>query len=122
MNGKWAAVALSTLALWLAACSGQENQTVADSGLESSAQKPSLTAYACADGTKAFTEQGIDQTTLYLIDDTTSHAERLSTPSPGMPYFGDGIEVRLLRGGLQIGFSALLGHRYTVAAKPTFQQ
>ncbi|MBK8273325.1 MAG: hypothetical protein IPK89_10455 [Sphingomonadales bacterium] len=101
MNGKWAAVALSRLRFGSPLVPGKKIKQSRILALKAR-RKPSLTAYACADGTKAFTEQGIDQTTLYLIDDTTSHAERLSTPSPGMPYFGDGIEVRLLRGGLQI--------------------
>jgi hypothetical protein len=103
MIEKLFAAALVMLAFFLAACSGENSQTgAASEEIVNSARKPALIAYACADGTKAFTEQGAEDTTLYLIDGTSSHAERLSTPSLGMPYFGDNLEVRVARDGLRI--------------------
>lgn len=64
--------------------------------------RPPLITYPCVQGTKSFTEQGRDETTQYLMNDTTQHTKRLSTPSLGMPYFCDGIEARMFCNGLRV--------------------
>lgn len=99
-------IAVSASLFALAACSADspsDDRTGKSAVASNLGQANSqLTAYSCADGTKMFTEQTSDPTTIYLIDGTTSHAQRLTTPSVGMAFFGDNIEVTFSQDGLRI--------------------